>query len=49
MIQRINGYEINSPDKALEVYQKLRDASHISIEIERNGQLLRKEYNVTDS
>jgi general secretion pathway protein C len=49
VIQRINGYEINSPDKALEVYQKLRESSHITIEIERNGQVVRKEYNVTGS
>ena len=47
VIQRINGYEINSPDKALEVYQKLRESSHITIEIERNGQIIRKEYNVS--
>ncbi len=47
VIQKINGYEINSPDKALEVYQKLRDSRHITIEIERNGQAVRKEYNVT--
>lgn len=47
VIQKINGYEINSPDKALEVYQKLRDSRHITLEIERNGQALRKEYNVT--
>ena len=49
VIQRINGYEINSPDKALEVYQKLRESPHITIEIERNGQIIRKEYNVTGS
>jgi general secretion pathway protein C len=49
VIQRINGYEINSPDKALEVYQKLRESAHITIEIERNGQTIRKEYNVSGS
>ncbi len=49
VIQRINGYEINSPDKALEIYQKLRDSPHISIEIDRNGQTIRKEYNVSGS
>jgi general secretion pathway protein C len=49
VIQRINGYEINSPDKALEVYQKLRESPHITIDIERNGQVIRKEYNVTGS
>ncbi len=47
VIQKINGYEINSPDKALEIYQKLRESSHITLEIERNGQVIRKEYNVT--
>jgi general secretion pathway protein C len=47
VIQRINGFEMNSPDKALEVYQKLRDSPHISIDIERNGQVIHKDYNVT--
>ena len=47
VIQRINGYEINSPDKALEIYQKLRDSQHITMDIERNGQIIRKEYNVS--
>jgi general secretion pathway protein C len=49
VIQRINGYEINSPDKALEIYQKLRDSSHITIEIDRNGQIIQKEYDVNGS
>jgi len=47
VIQKINGYEINSPDKALEVYQKLRDSQHITMDIERNGQTIRKEYNIS--
>jgi len=47
VIQKINGYEINSPDKALEIYQKLREARHVTVDIERNGQVIRKEYNVT--
>ncbi|HZZ85731.1 MAG TPA: type II secretion system protein GspC [Anaeromyxobacteraceae bacterium] len=47
VVTKINGYEINSPDKALEVYQKLKEANHISLELERNGQPIRKEYNVT--
>jgi general secretion pathway protein C len=47
VIQKINGYEINSPDKALEIYQKLRESSHITLEVERNGQVVHKEYNVT--
>ncbi len=47
VIQKINGYEMNSPDKALEVYQKLRDSQHITMDIERNGQVIRKEYNIS--
>jgi general secretion pathway protein C len=47
VVQKINGYEINSPDKALEIYQKLREARHVTVDLERNGQVLRKEYNVT--
>ena len=46
VIRRINGNDINSPEKALEIYSKLRDASRIDIEIERNGTPLRKTYNV---
>ena len=48
VIKRINGFELNSPEKALEVYTKLKEASRIEIDIERlrvivlnNG---RKEY-----
>ena len=46
IIQRVNGYEINSPDKALELYQKLRESSHVTIEVERGGKLVSKEYNI---
>ncbi|HXN42057.1 MAG TPA: type II secretion system protein GspC, partial [Myxococcaceae bacterium] len=46
VIKRINGNDINSPEKALEIYSRLRDASRIDIEIERNGAGLRKTYNV---
>ncbi len=46
VIKRINGNDINSPERALEIYSRLRDASRIDIEIERNGAALRKTYNV---
>jgi general secretion pathway protein C len=49
VIRRINGYDINSPDKALEIYQKLRDASRIQLEIERRGVSLRKSYSIESS
>jgi general secretion pathway protein C len=46
VIQRVNGYEINSPEKALELYQKLRESAHVTIELDRGGQVIRKEYNI---
>jgi general secretion pathway protein C len=46
VIKRINGYDLNSPEKALEVYSKLKEASRIDIEVERNGAAVKKTYNV---
>ncbi len=46
VIRRINGFDLNSPEKALEVYTKLKEANRIDIEIERNGSVLRKTYNI---
>jgi general secretion pathway protein C len=46
VIRRINGYEINSPDKALEVYSKLKESSKIEIELERRGSPLKKTYTI---
>ena len=46
VIKRINGFDLNSPEKALEVYTKLKEASRIDIEVERNGASVRKTYNI---
>ena len=46
VIKRINGYDLNSPEKALEIYSKLKEAGRIDIEVERNGSTVRKTYNV---
>ncbi len=46
VITKINGYEVNSPDKALEVYQKLKESKNVSIDYERGGQTFKKEINV---
>lgn len=46
VIRRINGYDLNSPEKALEVYSKLKEAGRIEIELERNGSVLRKTYTI---
>lgn len=37
IIQKVNGYEMNSPDKALELYQKLKETSSLGVEIMRHG------------
>ena len=46
VVTAINGLEMNSPDKALEVYTKLKSANHLSVALERNGQKITKEYNI---
>jgi general secretion pathway protein C len=46
VIKRINGYDLNSPEKALEIYSKLKEANRIDIELDRNGSTVRSTYNV---
>ncbi len=46
VIKRINGFDLNSPEKALEIYGKLKESARIDIEVERNGASVRKTYNV---
>ena len=46
VISAINGMEITSPEKALEVYAKLKSASHLSLGLERNGQRITKDYSI---
>lgn len=46
IITRINGYELNSPDKALEVYQKLRTARNFNIDLKRGDSAITKSYTV---
>ncbi|MCC7383576.1 MAG: PDZ domain-containing protein [Deltaproteobacteria bacterium] len=46
IIQKINGYEINSPDKALEIYSKLKDATSITVDLIRRGKTQTMSYNI---
>ena len=46
IVHKINGYEMNSPDKALDIYQKLRSASSISVELTRRGRNQVKNYSI---
>lgn len=45
-IHSINGYEITSPDKALEVYTKVKSASSLSVQITRRGSPVTMEYSI---
>jgi general secretion pathway protein C len=46
ILQRINGSSLDDPTRALDAYHQLRGASRIELEIERDGQVLRKAYTV---
>ena len=46
VIQRINGLDLDGPDKALEAFTKLRDARRIELQIERGGAPVRKVFDV---
>lgn len=46
-IHAVNGFELTSPDKALEVYTKLRDATELEFEITRRGQPVSITYEIT--
>jgi len=46
IIHKINGFAINSPDKALEIYQKLKNARSIDIELTRRGKSKKLNYRI---
>jgi general secretion pathway protein C len=46
VISKINGYDMTSPDKALEVYAKLKDAKEINVELKRRGQNMNMNYSI---
>ena len=46
IVTHVNGREINSPDRALAVYSKLKDAKTVSVELLRKGQKLTLSYDV---
>ena len=45
-ITSINGFEITSMDKAMEIYTKLRSASNLSISVMRRGQPVQLDYSI---
>jgi general secretion pathway protein C len=46
VIQKVNGYEMNSPDKALEIYQKLKEANSVTVDMVRRGRPRTMNYSI---
>lgn len=46
VLTRINGFELNSPEKALQLFSKLRSASKFTIDLKRGDQSLTLDYSV---
>ncbi len=44
LIVEINQVELNSPEKALQIFQQVREANNISLGLMRNGQPRTFEY-----
>jgi general secretion pathway protein C len=45
-IHAINGFDLTTPDKALEVYTKVKEASNLSVTATRRGKPLNIDYNI---
>ncbi|ACY15140.1 type II secretion system protein GspC [Haliangium ochraceum] len=45
-VTSVNGFDLSSPDKALEVYTKVRSASNLSVTVLRRGQPTTLNYNI---
>jgi general secretion pathway protein C len=48
MLRTLNGFDMTSPDKALEAYARLQTASNITLSAVRRGQPLNVEYGITE-
>ena len=46
VIKEVNGEKVDSPEKAIELYEKLKSSSGVEILVERNGKESYREYNV---
>ncbi|MDP9034547.1 MAG: general secretion pathway protein GspC [Myxococcota bacterium] len=45
-LEKINGFDMTSPEKALEAYARLRTADHLTISVNRRGQPTNMDYNI---
>jgi hypothetical protein len=47
-IEKVNGYELTSPDKALEIYSQVRAVSELKVQISRGGKPILLTYRIVD-
>ncbi|HEY2517594.1 MAG TPA: type II secretion system protein GspC [Polyangiaceae bacterium] len=45
-LQTINGFDMTSPEKALEAYARLRTADHLTVQVNRKGSNTNLDYNI---
>lgn len=45
-LEKINGFDMTSPEKALEAYARLRTADHLSVSVNRHGAATNLDYNI---
>jgi general secretion pathway protein C len=45
-LQTINGFDMTSPEKALEAYARLRTSDHLTVQVNRNGTNMNLDYNI---
>lgn len=46
VLKGVNGEEITSPNKALELYEQLKNSENVNVEVERRGRKVALEYNI---
>ena len=45
-LQSINGFDMTSPEKALEAYARLRTADHLTVQVNRRGSNVNLDFNI---
>ena len=46
VLRTINGFDMTSPDKALEAYARLRESDHLTLSVVRRGQPTSVNFNI---
>jgi general secretion pathway protein C len=46
VLKAVNGDEITSPNKALEMYEKLKSQNNVTLEVERRGRPISLDFNI---